>query len=101
VGEEKRTIATLAGSASIKANMLTISVTNLHARLPVEVTIDLGGIPARDGQLVTLTDADLHAYNTFERPSVLVPVRFAVALNSDLRITLPPASVSALRLKLS
>src|SRR5258706_10722754 len=41
VGEEKRQMATLAGSASIKGNTLTLSITNAHARLPIDVPIDV------------------------------------------------------------
>jgi alpha-N-arabinofuranosidase len=101
VGEEKRTVSTLAGSASIKGNVLTLSVTNAHARLPVDAEIDLKGVQPRAGLLTTLTDADIHGYNSFERPAALMPVQSPVTFETGARITLPPASVSAFRIRTS
>jgi alpha-N-arabinofuranosidase len=98
VGNEKRTMPTLAGSASIKGSTLTLTLTNTHTRLPLDIALDFRPGTPRDAQRTTLTHEDLHAHNTFEAPATLSPT---ISLISDpTRLTLAPASVTALRFKL-
>src|SRR5205814_3849377 len=91
-GNVREKIPTLAGSASVKGNALTLSVTNADARLPAEVTIDLRGRAAQDVSISVLADEDIHAHNTFEEPQRLLPQpeTRSDALQTS---TFPPASV--------
>jgi alpha-N-arabinofuranosidase len=98
VGEEKRTMPALAGSASIKGKALTLTVTNVHARLPVEASIEVRGRAIGQMEATVLTSDDLHAHNTFDAPDVLRP---ASAATSGGTATFPPASVTRLQMRLT
>jgi alpha-N-arabinofuranosidase len=98
VGQEKRTMSTLAGSASIKGSALTLTLTNTHTRLPLDITLELRGPAPSDIHRTTLTHEDLHAHNTFETPTTLTST-FSLITDAT-RLTLPPASVTAIRMKL-
>jgi alpha-N-arabinofuranosidase len=100
VGAEKRTLPALAGSASVKGNVLTLSVTNAHARVPMEAVIDVGGRAVGEIGVSTLTHGDLHAHNTFESPTTLVPVDRRSTIKGEFRWTFAPASVTVIRVRL-
>ena len=93
-------LASLAGSASVKGNVLTLSVSNAHARLPAEAAVDLRGRVAREVSIRVLTDDDLHAHNTFEAPQRLSsrPETKADALQTHI---FPPASVTVIKARLT
>ena len=74
VGDEKRELPGLIGSASIKAGLLTLSVVNPHGTLPVEAALDLIDTQVSEANVATLTHADLTAHNTFEAPQNVRPV---------------------------
>jgi alpha-N-arabinofuranosidase len=99
VGDEKRQLPGLAGSASLKADLLTLSVVNPHASLPTEAAIDIQGGSLRNVTISVLTHADLTAHNTFESPQTLRPQTQAAELQD--RHVFPPASVSVIRGRLS
>jgi alpha-N-arabinofuranosidase len=90
----------LAGSASIKGNTLTVSVTNAHARHSVEALIDFGGQHVKELSAATLTHDDIHAHNTFEAPAAVTPVTHASPDLEQARHTFPPASVTVLRFRI-
>jgi alpha-L-arabinofuranosidase len=49
-----------------------------------------------------LSNADIHAHNTFEQRDVLVPVTKAVGVSGGtLVVEFPPASVTALNIQLN
>ena len=98
-GDEKRQLPGLAGSASIKGDLLTLSVVNPHARLPVEAAVDLGASRVREATISVLSHDDLAAHNTFENPQVLTP-RTGPWEATD-RHVFPPASVTVLRARLA
>ena len=79
---------------------LTLSVTNAHARLPAEVTIDLRGRAAQDVSISVLADEDIHAHNTFEEPQRLLP-RPETTTHALQTHTFPPASVTVIKARLS
>jgi alpha-N-arabinofuranosidase len=93
--EHKRKLPGLAGSASVKTDLLTLSVVNLHATLPVPAVIDLGGGRLRDATVSVLTHADLAAHNTFEFPETIKPQ--TAAWESNGQHVFPPASVTVIR----
>ena len=94
VGDEKRSLPGLAGSASVKAGLLTLSVVNPHASLPVEASIDIGG-QISDATISLLTHSELTAHNTFDSPqTVRAHSRAWEARNAHV---FPPASVTVIR----
>jgi alpha-N-arabinofuranosidase len=97
-GDEKRQLPGLAGSASLKADLLTLSVVNPHATLPAEASIDLSDSKAREGELTVLTHQDLAAHNTFDSPHILRPT--TGRWEPSDRHVFPPASVSVLRFRI-
>jgi alpha-N-arabinofuranosidase len=99
LNDQRQTMPAVAGSASIKGPTMTLSLTNVHARQPIEAIIELGGRTATVRSRTTLTHDDLHAHNTFDRPETLVPT--PAAIEPLDRLTLPPASVSVLELRLT
>jgi alpha-N-arabinofuranosidase len=99
-GDVRGTIPSLAGSASVKGNTLTLSVTNAHARLPTEAAIDLRGRIAEDVSISVLTDEDIHAHNTFEEPQRLYP-RPQTKAQSLQTYVFPPASATVIKARLA
>jgi alpha-N-arabinofuranosidase len=95
VGEEKRQLPGLAGSASIKTDLLTLSVVNPHASLPVQAKIDLAGGRLGDATISMLTHTDLAARNTFEFPDAVKPQ--TGPWESPGEHLFPPASITVIR----
>ena len=101
-GEEEQSLPLLSGSASVKEDILTLSVVNMSADQPIEADILLrGGRAKGGGSLRVLCDADIHAHNTFEHPDRLAPQEGSYSLSgAEGRYTFPAASVTVLRLPL-
>ncbi len=92
-------LPTLAGSASVTGDRLTLSVTNAHAQWPITADVDLAGRALADVTVATLADDDLTAHNTFDEPARLVPRVGPVEWAG--RHTFPPASVTVVRGRLA
>jgi alpha-N-arabinofuranosidase len=100
-GEEEQRLFGLDGSASVKEDVLTLSVVNPHVNEPVEATIELRGGRGLRASATVLSHADIHAHNTFEAPDTLKPQTTWFNLNgSEWRHTFAPASVTVLRVPL-
>jgi alpha-N-arabinofuranosidase len=91
-GEEKRQLVGLAGSASLKSDLLTISVVNPHATLPIEATLDFQGATLDRATISALTHSELTAHNTFDSPQILKPTTQPWEQTSVH--VFPPASVT-------
>ncbi|MBD3181009.1 alpha-N-arabinofuranosidase [Candidatus Poribacteria bacterium] len=92
----------LTGSASIKDNKLFLTVVNPHVDQPAEACITLRGGKAASGTANALVNDDIHAYNDFDSPDNVVPVKQNVtASGEEFYHTFPPASVTALSITLS
>jgi alpha-L-arabinofuranosidase len=63
----------LAGSASIKDKTLTLTVVNPHVTEPRETEIALRGASIASLRADVLRAEDIHAVNTFDRPTVVKP----------------------------
>ena len=100
-GEERRTLPGLSGSASIAGEMLTLSVVNPHATLPVEAAIDFGTAPPSAVHVRLLTHEDITAHNTFDDPSVLEPRERQIDAGREWAHVFPPASVTVLRARVA
>jgi len=94
-------IPTVAGSASLKGQTLFLTLTNSHAREAAEVTVEIAGgarVDQASGQILT---GEIHAHNTFDAPRQVTPQAFDVGFEfSELKLTLPPASVAAIQVSL-
>ncbi len=99
-----RKIFRLAGSASVRDKQLTVTLTHTHASEPIEVAIKLaGGARPADLACTVLTHNKLNAANTFETPGEVLPRDLPVEApkpDGSLVVTLPPASVTRLRMTL-
>jgi len=93
----------LNGSASVKGNALTLTLTNpqLTDALDVEIVLR-GGPTATSVEATVLTADDIHAHNTFEQPNA-VGARSATATANGkvVKFTTPPSSVAKLSITLS
>jgi alpha-N-arabinofuranosidase len=97
VGDERRTMRTLAGSMSIKGNVATLSVTNTHARHAVEAEVDWGGLVVKEVDARVMGHEDIHAHNTFENPAEVTPREGVVGKG---RWVFPAASVTVIRARI-
>jgi alpha-N-arabinofuranosidase len=95
-------LPTVAGSASLKDQTLFLTLTNSHASETAEVIVDiLGGarIGQANGQILT---SEIHAHNTFNAPRQVTPQAFDIACQpSQLSVSLPPASIAAIQIRLN
>ncbi|MGB9435736.1 MAG: alpha-L-arabinofuranosidase C-terminal domain-containing protein, partial [Candidatus Acidiferrum sp.] len=92
----------LQGSASLQGKELLLTVVNPHVNEPRETAIDLDGAGVASASATTLTSPDIHAHNTFDRPTAVEPQTKALSLNSSaLTVVFPPASVTRLSLSLT
>jgi len=88
----------IAGSASVKDGLLTVSITNTHPTEDVTVTLDVRGRQAAAEGLRTLAAADIHAHNDFDSPDRVQPADGEL---DGLTLHLPPASVNVATIRLS
>ena len=101
INREQNTVPALSGAASLKGNVLSLSVVNSHADSPIETVLNLLGGSAKSVSLTTLASNDIHAHNTFDQPEAVSPQgRTLSASGSDLTVTFEPASVNLLRIEL-
>jgi alpha-N-arabinofuranosidase len=99
LGEEKRQLPGLIGSASSRAGGLTLSVVNPHATLPIEALLDVRGFAARRASVSELTHDELTAHNTFDEPETLKPETQESEIDGpQWRHVFAPASVTVIRL---
>jgi alpha-N-arabinofuranosidase len=98
---EGKTLTAVSASASKDEKGLThISLVNIDAKNPQEVTIELQGAKFTSVTGRILTSAKMQDYNSFEAPDKLKPEPFKGAtLGANLKVKLPPLSVVVLELK--
>lgn len=91
----------LKGSASLRGQDLTITVVNPDVTQARQAEISLLGGAAVSGRATVLTNADIHAHNTFDAPDTVRPRSEEWKPNGhNVHYTFPPASVTALQIKL-
>jgi len=100
---ERRELFGVAGSASLAEDVLTVTLTHTNAAdaVGLEVVLD-GGASVREARAEVLAHDDVHAHNTFDDPEVVTPrtMDLGQASGDAFTVTLPPASVTRLTLKL-
>lgn len=97
------TLAGLLGSASLNGKTVTLTTTNPDLKQPRVTEIVLrGSARVASAEALVLTDADMHAHNTFEQPEAIRPKKLAAEAHGDrVTVTLPPASVSSITIGLA
>ncbi len=91
----------LNGSASRQGGVVTLTMVNPNQSTPAETVLALPGAAVRAVSARVLTGPDIHAHNTFAQPDAVAPQPLAaVREGGRVRCTLPPASVTALRMTL-
>jgi alpha-L-arabinofuranosidase len=92
----------LRGSASVRDKHLTITTVNPSTSESRLAEIILRGAGAKEASMSLLSNADIHAHNTFEQPDVVVPQTKSLGFSGGtLVIEFPPASVVALNIQLN
>jgi alpha-N-arabinofuranosidase len=96
--KDKGSLWGLAGSASVKDRTVTLTVVNPHVSEPRETEIAVRGISPASARATTISAADIHAHNTFDRPNEVVPKegRVEAPKGGVLTYRFPPASVTRL-----
>ncbi|SFC85347.1 alpha-N-arabinofuranosidase [Spirosoma endophyticum] len=99
VGDTKLPAISVSASRD-KAGKVHISLVNIDANKPQEISVNLKGIKASGITGRILASAKMQDHNTFDNPNKIKPVPFTGAkLNGDnLTVTLPPVSVVVLEL---
>jgi alpha-N-arabinofuranosidase len=91
----------LSGSASIRGKALTLTMVHTRHDLQTERTIRLRGASAKSVKATVLTNADLHAHNTFDAPRTVEPRSEALTVSgSEFTVRIAPASVMKLEIEL-
>jgi alpha-N-arabinofuranosidase len=100
LGKDK--LPAVSASASVDKNGAThLSLVNIDATKPQEVSVNFFGAQYKGVTGRVLTSGKLQDYNSFEAPDKVKPVEFKGAKLKDgvLTVTLPPYSVVVLELK--
>jgi alpha-L-arabinofuranosidase len=91
----------LKGSASLQDKNLVLTVVNPHVSEARETELGVRGASIRSGMVTTLTNADIHAHNTFEQRNAVTPQEKDLGSGGrSINLTFPPASVTKLALTL-
>jgi len=95
------TLSGLNGSASLRDKQLTLTVTNSDPKSASDTEITLHGASAREVAITTLTASDIHAHNSFENPSAIVPKASQATIKGGAIVcNFAPASVTRLQITL-
>jgi alpha-N-arabinofuranosidase len=92
----------LKGSASLHDKQLVLTVVNPDVTSQRETEITVRGASMQSGSAAFLTNADIHAHNSFEQRNVVAPqTKTMEGQGRTLTYTFPAASVTKLTLTLS
>ncbi|MGH7582920.1 MAG: alpha-N-arabinofuranosidase [Gemmatimonadales bacterium] len=92
----------LNGSASLRDDRLTLTVTNPSTDQARETEIVVRGAPIRSINATTLSSPHLHDVNTFDQPGLIAPRSAEVAMDGWRGVyVFPPASVTRLDVALA
>jgi len=99
--EAARPLERVSASASQAADgTLTITLANTSITEAAEVSLSgLGGSLTGGAEIITLSADDPHTCNTFEAPKAVQPVSKSVRFTDGDSVSLPAASVTAVRIR--
>ena len=97
------TLPGLSGSASVRGKVLTVTLTNPSLQEAVVTRIRVsGGAGLREARATVLTHEDMHATNTFEKPTEVGLADLAARVSGDTAtVTIPKQAVVAVSLQLA
>ncbi|UCC74901.1 MAG: alpha-L-arabinofuranosidase [Gemmatimonadota bacterium] len=99
--ERDRSLWGLNGSASVRDDALTLTVTNSHLTEARETEITIRGATVGAIAATTLAARDVHDHNTFEKPDTVVPTTARLRVGrSPFVYRFPAASVTKLEIAL-
>jgi alpha-N-arabinofuranosidase len=91
----------LKGSASLHETTLVLTVVNPHVSEARVAEIGIRGASIQSGTATTLTNADIHAHNSFAERNAVMPQTKSIEIKGKLlTLSAPPASVTKLTLAL-
>jgi alpha-N-arabinofuranosidase len=91
----------LSGSASLRENRLTVTLTNASLDAGVKARIRVAGGSIAEARGRVLTHTDMRAANTFDRPEEVRPAALAATVRgAEAEIAIPRQAVIALDLRL-
>jgi alpha-N-arabinofuranosidase len=101
--KDKGSLWGLAGSASVKDKTLTLTVVNPHVTEARETDVAIRGASIASVRATTISAPDIHAHNTFERPSDVQPreEKAGAAQGGVLVHRFPAASVTRVTILLA
>jgi alpha-N-arabinofuranosidase len=95
-------VKALAGSASLKDKLLTLTLSNADLKAARATEISVRGAKIKTASATVLSSGDVHDHNTFEAPDEVRPKSAAVRVaNGSASFTFPPASVAAIKIELA
>jgi len=84
-------------AARTQDGKIAVSVTNVDARRPATVQIQIRNAGAKRAQGETLAAPQVDSINTFDNPKTVTPKPVSAAIKGDqMTLTVPPASVTVL-----
>lgn len=100
LGNEKLPAVSVSASKD-KSGITHISLVNIDANKPQDITVNINGATYQSVSGRILTSDKIQNYNSFENPEKIKPIAFSGAslTNSILRVKVPPFSVIVLELK--
>jgi alpha-N-arabinofuranosidase len=99
--EDYEPLCTLSVSASVKDQLLTVTMVNLDVAAAKNVSVSgLAGTVTGKGELTLLTHSEPRTCNTNERPDAVVPETKEINFRDGDTLRLPAASVAALTIRL-
>jgi alpha-L-arabinofuranosidase len=101
VGQGAAKLPAVSGSASLREDRVTVTLTNPSIDVPLTTRIRVtGGRRPVESRGTVLTHADMRARNTFERPNEVEPAPLAAQVTGDtVAVVMPKHSVAALDLR--
>jgi alpha-N-arabinofuranosidase len=92
----------LSSSASLKNGRLTVTVTNPSLDSPLTARIRLTAGTAAEARGVVLTNADMTAHNTFDRPEEVKLAPLVVSVRgATVEVAIPKHAVASIEVRLS
>lgn len=94
-------IPAISSSASIKNNVINITLSNANPNKAITLNVNITGIDLKTATGQIINAKNINDYNDFDKPETVKPDSFKVAnpQNGKLEVTIPAHSVILIQLK--